>query len=198
MEKFTTMTSQVVPLPLKDIDTDMIIPACYMTSVSREGYGEHLFQRLRDEHHDFVLNDERFKGARILVADENFGCGSSREHAVWALMGWGFRVVIAKSFADIFAGNSGKNGLVLVPLADGLVDQIVRAAQTSNYKVTVDLEQQTVCLPNGEAVAFEYDPFRKHCVISGLDDIDYIQSHHDKIGEYRRLREDTLFGCFGN
>ena len=189
MDKFTRITARVMPLPLKDVDTDQIIPAQYMTSISRDGYGENVFRRLRDNEPNFPMNLAKFQGARILAAESNFGCGSSREHAVWALMGAGFAVVIAKSFADIFYNNSAKNGLLLVSPAAEIVDRVLRESANGDYPVTVDLEHQTLELPNGTRSVFDYDPFRKHCLLNGLDDIDYINSHKETIGAYRKSRE---------
>lgn len=186
MEKFTSLTSKVVPVNIKDIDTDMIIPAEHLKMVSRDGFGEKLFERLRNSDPDFPLNKSEFKDAEILVADDNFGCGSSREHAIWALTGWGFKVIISKSFADIFSGNAGKNGLVLVKLSDEAVDSMLEAAQSGDYEVKVDLESQTVFLPSGEERRFDYPEFRKHCILNGLDDIDYIKSHELDIQEFRK------------
>lgn len=184
MDKFKTVTSKVVPLPLSDVDTDLIIPAQYLTSISRSGYGENLFRRLKDTDADFPLNKAAYRGAEVLVADANFGCGSSREHAVWALTGAGFKVLIARSFADIFSNNSAKNGLLLVSLPSA-VDEILARAASGSYAVCVDLENQTVTLPCGAVHRFEYDPFRKHCLLNGLDDIDYILSFKDEIGKFR-------------
>ncbi|NLF25392.1 MAG: 3-isopropylmalate dehydratase small subunit [Deltaproteobacteria bacterium] len=188
MQKFTPVNSRIIPLPMKNVDTDMIIPAGFMTSVSREGYGQNLFRRLRDQDPNFPFNLEKYKGAQILAADENFGCGSSREHAVWALCSWGIRAVIAKSFADIFHGNAGKNGLALIKLPEQVVDQILREAQEGDCYATIDLESQTVTLSEGSVHSFDYDPFVKHCLLSGLDDIDYIRSHQDKIDVFRGRR----------
>jgi len=193
MEKFTTTTSKVIPLPLRDVDTDMIIPANFLTSVSREGYGENVFKRLRESDADFPFNQQKFQGAKILVADENFGCGSSREHAVWALTGWGLKVILGKSFADIFSSNSGKNGLLLVTLPADVIDQLLQAGESGSYEVTVDLEKQLVSLPDQQQFSFEIDPFRKHCMLSGLDDIDYIMSHQSDIAAYRRAQEPQRF-----
>ncbi len=184
MEKFKTVTSKVVPLPLSDVDTDLIIPAQYLTSISRNGYGENLFRRLKDTDPQFPLNQERYQGAEILVADSNFGCGSSREHAVWAITGAGFKVVIAKSFADIFWNNAAKNGLLLVTLAEG-VDEILDGARQGDYELTVDLEEQSVVLPDGKKYQFEYQSFRRHCLLNGLDDIDYILSFTKEIEQFR-------------
>lgn len=194
MEKITEITSSVIPLRLRDVDTDMIIPANFLTSVSREGYGQNVFRRLRDADENFPFNQQRYAGAQVLVVDHNFGCGSSREHAVWALTGWGIKVVIGKSFADIFHGNSGKNGLLLVTLPEETVDQLLDAAEgAGECSVTVSLEQQTVTLPDGKSTSFEIDPFRKHCLLSGLDDADYILSHKDAIDTFLRQHQQQRF-----
>lgn len=193
MEKFTTLKSKVVPLPLKDVDTDMIIPAQFLTSISREGFGENLFRRLRDQDPGFCLNQERYKGARILVADENFACGSSREHAVWALTGAGFRVVIAKSFADIFFSNSAKNGLLLIELPADVVDSLLAQASANDIELEVDLEVQKVRLADGTEQSFNYDPFRKHCLLNGLEDLDYLLSKSEGIARFRKEQKITRF-----
>ena len=176
MEKFTTITSKVCPIAYSNVDTDMIIPAQYLTSVSKLGYGENLFRRLRDENPNFSLNQEKFKGAKIMVADNNFACGSSREHAVWAIQGWGFKVVIAKSFADIFYSNSANNGLLLITLPVDKVDFILQQSVKGSMSLTISLAEQTVSFEDGTKVGFDYDSFRKHCLLEGLDDIDYILS----------------------
>jgi 3-isopropylmalate/(R)-2-methylmalate dehydratase small subunit len=186
MEKFSKIKSKVVPLPMTDVDTDLIIPAQFLTSISREGFGQNLFRRLRDNDTSFPFNLDKFNDAKILVTGHNFGCGSSREHAVWALLGAGIRVVIAPSFADIFFSNSAKNGLVLVKLSEAQVDRLVVEAQASSLEITVDLEAQTVTLPSGEEFSFDFDAFRKHCIINGLDDIDYILSHKSEIENFRK------------
>lgn len=193
MEKFTKLKSKIVPLPLKDVDTDMIIPAQFLTSISREGFGENLFRRLRDQDPNFCLNQERYKGARILVADENFACGSSREHAVWALTGAGFRVVIAKSFADIFFSNSAKNGLLLIELPADVVDFLLAQANASDVEVEVDLEGQKVRLKDGSEHRFNYDAFRKHCLLNGLEDLDYLLSKKKDIEAFRGKQEEIRF-----
>jgi 3-isopropylmalate/(R)-2-methylmalate dehydratase small subunit len=185
MKAYKTIKSKVMPLPLKDVDTDMIIPAQFMTSISREGYGENLFVRLRQADPQFPSNQEKYKGAEILVADHNFGCGSSREHAVWALDGAGFKAVVAKSFADIFSGNSAKNGFLLVVLPEEIVDRILLEGRSGSYELSIDLEKQTVSLPDGTDVSFDYNPFRKHCLLNGLDDIDYILSFKDEIKAFK-------------
>jgi 3-isopropylmalate/(R)-2-methylmalate dehydratase small subunit len=185
MEKFKPLTSQVIPLPMSDVDTDMIYPAQFLTSISREGCGKNLFARLRDTDPNFVFNQPKYKNARILAVDSNFGCGSSREHAVWSIHDSGIQVVIGKSFADIFYNNSSKNGLLLVKLATDEVDKILTEAQSSDFILTVDLENQKVTLPDGKHFSFQYDPFIKHCLINAMDDIDYINSFKSEIEAFR-------------
>jgi 3-isopropylmalate/(R)-2-methylmalate dehydratase small subunit len=177
MQAFTSLTSMAAPLPLKDVDTDMIIPAQHLTSISREGFGAHLFERLRTTIPSLFINEARYGGAQILIADANFGCGSSREHAVWALLGAGIRVVIAPSFADIFASNSSKNGLLLVTLEPTVVAGLLTEANQGELMMSVDLQSQTVSTSDGRVWAFAYDSFRKHCLLRGLDDMDYLRSH---------------------
>ena len=193
MEKFETTRSQIIPLPLKDVDTDMIIPAQYLTSVSREGYGQWVFKRLRDSDPQFPFNDTAYRDSKILVADSNFGCGSSREHAVWALYDWGIRVVIAPSFSDIFFSNSAKNGLLLVTIDQAEVDPLLQLSQTEPVELSVSLVDQCILLPDGREIGFEYDPFRKHCLLEGLDDLDYIRSHHQDIKAFFEGRENVRF-----
>lgn len=193
MDKFQTVTSKVIPLPMKDVDTDLIIPAQFLTSISREGYGQNLFRRLRDSDPEFPFNQEKYKGAAILAADSNFGCGSSREHAVWAILGGGIRVVIAKSFADIFYNNSAKNGLLLVTLPPDVVDEILAEARAADLELTVDLSSQTVTLKGDRQIKFQYEPFRKHCMLNGLDDIDYIRSYEKEINEFRQAQERVRY-----
>ena len=186
MEKFKPVTSKVIPLPMNDVDTDQIIPAQFLTSVSKEGYGENLFRRMKDKDESFPMNKPEYKNAKVLVAGYNFGCGSSREHAVWAITGAGIKVVVAESFADIFYNNSAKNGLLLVQLSRPQVEELLKDAKADpNYKVRVDLENQVVVASNGKKCRFEYDAFRKHCLLNGLDDIDYILSYSDELDQYR-------------
>lgn len=192
MEKVQKVTSKVIPLPMKDVDTDLIIPAQYLTSISREGFGQHLFKRLREADANFPFNKPEYAGAQILVTDSNFGCGSSREHAVWALYDAGIRVIVAKSFADIFYNNSAKNGLLLVTLPESTVDEVLRHAQTENYTLAVDLEKQEVRFPDNTTVEFNYDPFRKHCLLNGHDDIDYILSHRQTIEKFRERQQTAV------
>lgn len=192
MEKFQTLHSTIVPLPLNDVDTDMIIPAQFLTSISREGYGENVFRRLRDEDKNFPLQDPFYKNSSILVVGKNFGCGSSREHAVWALMGAGFRAIIGKSFADIFKSNAGKNGLLLVELQEESIDKLLRS-EDKTAPVTVNLEEQSVTLPDNSKETFQYDSFRKHCLLQGIDDLDYITAAKEEIAAYRHRHEEVRF-----
>jgi 3-isopropylmalate/(R)-2-methylmalate dehydratase small subunit len=171
MQAFKTLSSLVIPLAMDNVDTDMIIPAQYLTKVDKQGYGEHVFQRLREQDPDFVFNDPVYEDAAILLAGENFGCGSSREHAVWALLQAGIRVVIAKSYSDIFFNNSAKNGLLLVILGPSVIDEWL---QQPSLRLRVDLEHQCVITPEGEVHTFDYDPFRKDCFLKGQDDLAYL------------------------
>lgn len=184
MKAFEEITSNITALRLSNVDTDMILPAEFLTSISREGYGANLFRRLRDEDDHFPLHDTRYADSKILLADENFGCGSSREHAVWALLGHGFRVIIAKSFADIFASNSGKNGLLLISLPSGQIEALFQGAQDPAWHIQISLEKQEIALPDGQILHFPYDPFQKHCLLHGLDDLDYILAEQEKIKKY--------------
>ncbi len=193
MNPFQTLTAKVIPLPLKDVDTDMIIPAQYLTSISREGYGENVFRRLRDEDPNFPLNQEKFKDGKVLVARNNFGCGSSREHAAWALLGWGIQVVIAPDFADIFKSNSLKNGLVLITLPEETIEEILKSSESGEYEITVDLEHQKITLPNNQEHKFDFDPFRKHCILNGLDDLSYLKSHESVINSYQEKRQNNIY-----
>ncbi|MCR9069993.1 MAG: 3-isopropylmalate dehydratase small subunit [Rhodobacteraceae bacterium] len=177
MDKFTTLTGIAAPMPLINVDTDMIIPKQFLKTIKRSGLGVNLFDEMRydadgAEIADFVLNKPAYRDAEILIAGDNFGCGSSREHAPWALLDFGIRCVIAPSFADIFFNNCFKNGILPIALPQELVDALMEDAEKgANARMTVDLENQVIIRPNGETVAFEVDPFRKHCLINGLDDI---------------------------
>jgi 3-isopropylmalate/(R)-2-methylmalate dehydratase small subunit len=195
MQAFRSVKSKVIPLPIKDVDTDMIIPAQFLTSISRDGYGQNLFVRLRQKDPQFPFNLDKYKGAEILVTDHNFGCGSSREHAVWALQGAGIKVVIAKSFADIFAGNSAKGGLLLIVLPEAVVDRLLLEGRSGEYQVEVDLENSVVRTPDGKEQKFDYDPFRRHCLLNGLDDIDYILSFKDEIRAYKDEHKQVSMAC---
>jgi 3-isopropylmalate/(R)-2-methylmalate dehydratase small subunit len=206
MEPIRTISGLVAPLDRANVDTDAIIPKQYLKSIKRSGFGPNLFddwryldsgvpgqdpgtRRLNPE---FILNQPRYSGAQILLARKNFGCGSSREHAVWALLDAGFRAVIAPSFADIFFNNSLKNGLLPVVLADAAVDRLFAAVvHNVGFKLQIDVPAQIVTTPDGETLWFEIDPFRKHCLLNGLDDIGLTLQHAEEIRQYeaRRRRE---------
>ena len=177
MDKFTKLTGVAAPLPLINVDTDMIIPKQFLKTIERSGLGKNLFDEMRydadgNEIADFVLNRPAYRRAQILVAGENFGCGSSREHAPWALLDFGIRCVIAPSFADIFYNNCFKNGILPIALPQEDVDKLMDDAERgANAVVSIDLEAQVITGPDGGRLAFEVDPFRKHCLLNGLDDI---------------------------
>ena len=206
MEKFTVHTGLVIPLDRSNVDTDAIIPKQYLKSIQRTGFGPTLFDdwrylepgepgmdhSKRTPNPDFVLNAPRFAGASVLLARENFGCGSSREHAVWALTDYGIRAVIAPSYADIFFNNSFKNGLLPLTLPAEVIDQLfVEAQATEGYQLTVNLEEQQVVTPSGAAFAFSIDEFRKYCLLNGLDDIGLTLQHADEIRAYEEKRKQT-------
>ncbi|SEN61987.1 3-isopropylmalate dehydratase, small subunit [Paracoccus alcaliphilus] len=177
MDKFTTLTGIAAPMPLVNIDTDMIIPKQFLKTIKRSGLGVNLFDEMRydrdgNELPDFVLNQPAWRDSQILVAGDNFGCGSSREHAPWALLDFGIRCVISTSFADIFFNNCFKNGILPITLPQEAVDVLMDDAQKgANARMTVDLENQTVSTSDGQEFHFDIDPFRKHCLLNGLDDI---------------------------
>jgi 3-isopropylmalate/(R)-2-methylmalate dehydratase small subunit len=177
MEKFTTLSGIAAPLPMMNVDTDMIIPKQFLKTIQREGLGRNLFDEMRflddgSENPDFVLNRPAYREAQILVAGENFGCGSSREHAPWALLDYGIRCVVAPSFADIFYNNCFKNGILPIALPQEDVDKLMDDAERgANAILTIDLERQEITGPDGGRISFEVDPWRKHCLLNGLDDI---------------------------
>lgn len=173
MQPFQFIKSLVIPLDMDNVDTDMIIPAQYLTKIDRNGYGENLFQRLREQDTQFVFNDPKYQSAKILLSKANFGCGSSREHAVWALKQAGIEVIIAESFSDIFANNAAKNGLLLITLSSETIEGLFHQMQTENLVIDVDLLNQKLILSNQE-FNFDYDPFRKECLLKGQDDLDYL------------------------
>ena len=189
MEPFKTVTSLAAPLDRVNVDTDQIIPKQFLKRIERSGYGEFLFFDWRNEE-GFVLNDPKYAGAKILIAGKNFGCGSSREHAAWALSDFGFRAVIAPTFADIFFSNAGKNGIVLIRLSEEDVALLLdRAAKTPNYQLTVSLENQTVTDAEGFHATFEIDPFRKYCLTEGLDDIGLTLRHAAALDTYEKQHD---------
>jgi len=204
MDKFEKLTAIVAPLDRSNVDTDAIIPKQFLKSIKRTGFGPNAFDEWRYLDHgepgmdnskrplnpDFVLNQPRYQGANILLARENFGCGSSREHAPWALLDYGFKVIIAPSYADIFFNNSFKNGILPIVLDEKKVDQLFNeVAATEGYQLTVDLEAQTITTPSGEVIAFDVDQFRKHCLLNGLDDIGLTLQHVDDIKAYEEKRK---------
>ncbi len=206
MQPFTTLDGLVLPLDRANVDTDAIIPKQFLKSIRRSGFGVNLFDEWRYLDHgepgqdcsnrpvnaQFVLNQPRYRGAEILLARENFGCGSSREHAPWALADYGLRALIAPSFADIFYNNCFKNGLLPIVLDAGMVDRLFReVAGTPGYRLRIDLAAQTVTLPGGEAVAFEVDAHRKMCLLEGLDDIGLTLRHVDRIRAYEAARRQS-------
>jgi 3-isopropylmalate/(R)-2-methylmalate dehydratase small subunit len=190
MEKFGVLNGIAAPLNLANVDTDKIIPARFLKTIKRSGLGVHLFSGLRYEDDgaekpDFVLNQPKYRHAEILVAGENFGCGSSREHAPWALLDFGIKCVITPSFADIFHGNCFKNGILPIVLPLEICEQLMAdAAMGANAKITVDLARQVVIRPDGTEIAFEVDAFRKHCLLNGLDDIGLTLEHAPAIDAY--------------
>ncbi len=190
MEKFTTQTGVSAPLPMINVDTDMIIPKQFLKTIKRTGLGKNLFDEMRftpdgAEIPDFVLNRPAYRNAKILVAGENFGCGSSREHAPWALLDFGIRCVIAPSFADIFHNNCFKNGILPIALGQDDFDKVMDDSERgANATVTIDLAAQQIRGPDGGVIAFEIDPFRKHCLLDGVDDIGLTLQHAADVDDY--------------
>ena len=190
MDKFDKLTSVAAPLPLINVDTDMIIPARFLKTIKRTGLGADLFSTLRfnedgSDREEFVLNKSAYKGAEILIAGENFGCGSSREHAPWALLDYGIKCIIAPSFADIFYNNSSKNGILLIQLSKEEVDKLMENAERgANAKLSIDLEAQEITGSDGDVIKFEVNEFKKHCLLNGLDDIGLTMQKNDKINDY--------------
>jgi 3-isopropylmalate/(R)-2-methylmalate dehydratase small subunit len=211
MKAFTQHTGLVAPLDRANVDTDQIIPKQFLKSIKRTGFGPNLFDEWRyldvgqpyqdnskrPLNKDFVLNAERYQGASVLLARENFGCGSSREHAPWALEEYGFRSIIAPSYADIFFNNSFKNGLLPIILSDAEVDELFQQVEaTPGYQLRVDLQAQTVTRPDGKVLSFEIDAFRKHCLLNGLDDIGLTLQDHEAIATFEakhRASQPWLF-----
>lgn len=211
MEKFHTFTGLVAPMDRANVDTDAIIPKQFLKSIKRSGFGQNLFDEWRYLDHgepgmdpaqrqpnpDFVLNQPRYQAAQILLARANFGCGSSREHAPWSLQDYGFRVIVAPSFADIFFNNCFKIGLLPIILDSAILDRLFEEVKLNiGYSLTVDLENQMVITPNKEAFNFEVDSFRKHCLLNGLDEIGLTLQHAEKIKQFeqkRRTEQPWLF-----
>ncbi|WP_455366865.1 3-isopropylmalate dehydratase small subunit [Kaarinaea lacus] len=212
MEKFQTLTAIVAPLDRSNVDTDAIIPKQFLKSIKRTGFGPNLFDEWRYLDHgepgmdnstrpinpDFVLNQPRYQGAKILLARENFGCGSSREHAPWALEDYGFRAIIAPSYADIFFNNCFKNGILPIVLDADVVDGLFKeVCENEGYQLTVDLAQQSITTPSGKTISFEVDEFRKYCLLNGLDDIGLTLQHVDEIKAYEQKRAKEAPWLFG-
>ncbi len=211
MQKFIRLDALVAPLDRANVDTDAIIPKQFLKSIKRSGFGQNLFDEWRYLDHgepgqdcasrplnpDFVLNQSRYRGAAILLTRDNFGCGSSREHAPWALEDFGLRALIGTSFADIFYSNCFKNGLLPIRLPKAEVDALFdQAAAVPGYRLSINLEAQTVTRPDGKTLAFEVDPFRKFCLLNGLDDIGLSLRHAERIREFeakRRIEQPWLF-----
>lgn len=189
MEAVSTVEGRAYPYGAKNVDTDVIIPAHWLKTISREGLGEGAFETVR-ANPDNVFDDERYKGAPVLIAGDNFGCGSSREHAAWALLDMGVKAVIAPSFSDIFSGNAFKNGILTVELPQEQIDRLLEVAETD--EVHVDLESQTVATPFQDRFTFEIDPFRKHCLMNGLDEIGLTLSRDEAIAKHENLREQAM------
>jgi len=206
MEEFTTLSGIAAPLPMVNIDTDAIIPKQFLKTIKRTGLGVHLFNDLRfdetgSERPEFVLNKAPYRKAKILIAFDNFGCGSSREHAPWALADFGIRCVIAPSFADIFYNNCFKNGLLLITLPkDAVVGLAEVAGRGANATFAVDLEAQEISDPDGNTISFEIDPFRKHCLLNGLDDIGLTMRKAKSIDDFeesQRASQPWLYAAAG-
>ncbi len=212
MKAFTQHTGLVAPLDRANVDTDQIIPKQFLKSIKRTGFGQNLFDEWRyldvgqpnqdcsnrPLNHEFVLNFPRYQGASVLLARENFGCGSSREHAPWALEEYGFRTIIAPSFADIFYNNSFKNGLLPIVLKEEEVDELFEQAEgREGYQLTVDLAEQSVIRPDGKAYSFEVDAFRKHCLLNGLDDIGLTLQDADAIKAFEATHQKNQPWLFG-
>jgi 3-isopropylmalate/(R)-2-methylmalate dehydratase small subunit len=203
MVPINILTSTAAPLPLPNIDTDQIIPKQFLKRIERTGYEDFLFYDWRytfdaagktTPNPEFVLNKPEYKGAKILLAEKNFGCGSSREHAAWAINQFGFLAVIAPSFADIFFSNAGKNGIILCRLSDEEVETLIQRSTTNPaHKITINLEEQTVTDDEGFSARFEIDPFRKHCLLNGLDDIGLTLLHENKLNSYEAKHNEEFW-----
>jgi 3-isopropylmalate/(R)-2-methylmalate dehydratase small subunit len=193
MEPFRTLTSKVLPLDRANVDTDQIIPKQFLKRIERTGYGEFLFFDWRKDA-DFELNNPRYQGGRILVTAKNFGCGSSREHAAWALSDYGFRCVIAPSFADIFHSNAGKNGILLITLPEEQIQLLLdRAAKIDGYKLTASLEKNTLSDEHGFSTSFSIDPFLRDCLLNGLDDIGLTLRHADALDKFEKQHDGAFW-----
>lgn len=191
MNRIKTIKGIAIPMNLTDIDTDIIIPAQYLTSTSQTGYGQHAFARLKADA-DFVLNQDKYKGAPILITGSNFGCGSSREHAVWAIQELGIKAIIAPSFADIFANNAKKNGLLLIQQNKNIVEALIKKAESNNLEIEIDIQKQSIHSKDFDS-KFEIDEFFKHCIINGLDELDYLMSHINEIKQFKHQQINNTY-----
>jgi len=188
------LTSQIIPIPRKDIDTDLIIPAEFLTTTEKKGLGEKLFYRIRKLEPNFPLNIEKYQQAKIIVAGENFGCGSSREHAAWALSDWGIKAIIAPSFADIFYSNTLKNGIILIPISQDIINHIISEEKKNNhYKIELNLHEQTITLPDKKIIGFKIDPYRKETIIKEIDDLEYLLQNMKEIEQYDKNHSSKIF-----
>lgn len=186
--------SQIIPLPRKDVDTDLIIPADFLKGTGKDGLGQHLFARLKKQEKDFPFNQKKYANGEILVAQENFGCGSSREHAPWALKDWGIKAIIAPSFGDIFYNNSLKNGLLPIVLDKEIVETIFeRESASKKFEIQINVSEQRVILPGGEAFDFEIEAYRKECLINEMDDLDYLLKNIPSIKKFEKEHSRNLF-----
>ena len=206
MQKFTTLTGVAAPMPMPNIDTDKIIPAEHLKTIKRTGLGKVLFERMRytedgTERPDFVLNKPAYRGAKIIVAGDNFGCGSSREHAPWALLDFGITCVISTSFADIFYNNCFKNGILPIKVSKEEIEKLFDdASRGANAVITVDLEKQEIRGPDGGSIKFDIDPFRKHCLLNGLDDVGLTLQKRPKVDSFeskQKAAQPWLYGAGG-
>jgi 3-isopropylmalate/(R)-2-methylmalate dehydratase small subunit len=194
METFSILTSHYIPIKIDDVDTDMIIPARHLRNTGRTGYGVHAFENLRNADPSFPFAHPSYSGASIIVAGNNFGCGSSREHAVWALQENGIRAVIAESFADIFRNNSEKNGLIPITVPRSIIEMWWKAPREGAGQITIDLATQTITNPLlDESLSFVCDPFRKHCLLNGFTDLEYLFSHRDAIAQHAKTSGTRRF-----
>ena len=211
MKAFTKLDGLAVPLMRANVDTDAIIPKQFLKSIKRSGFGVNLFDEwryldpgfpgqdssTRQPNPDFVLNKERFEGAQVLIAGENFGCGSSREHAVWALDDYGIRCVIAPSYADIFSNNSFKSGLLVIAIDAATVNKLAQSCEeTPGYRLSIDLAAQTITTPDGDVIEFDVDPFRKECLLEGLDEIGLTLQKRNTIEDYENKRKQSAQWLF--
>lgn len=190
MKKIQKIVGQTIPLAMNDVDTDLIIPAQYLTSTDTKGFGQYAFQRLKEQDANFVFNQPQFRKANILISRHSFGCGSSREHAVWALQEAGIEAVIAISFADIFTNNSSKNGLVLITLPEATINSMLIFAAKANYTLSIDIEKESITSSENERFEFKLDPFSQYCFLNGLDDVDYLLEQQDRIAEFKKQQKN--------